>query len=120
MEIQITLASGVDLQKFREALQSQPGFSGSDSQLEIREPTKKWRAIDPTILVAIIGVAGTGLGALVTGLFQIGQQMAAKKFVLEVGGGQKLEVPANTPPEQIDHLLDKLAEMVDVKKISVE
>jgi hypothetical protein len=121
MEIEIKLASGgADVQKFRNALQAQPGFGGSEAQLEIREPQKKWRAIDPTILVAIVGAAGTGLGALITGLFQIGQQVAAKKFVLEMGGGKKLEVPANTPPEQIDRLLDKLGEMGEVKKISVE
>ncbi|HXT62794.1 MAG TPA: hypothetical protein VN696_07145 [Pyrinomonadaceae bacterium] len=120
MEIEITLASGGDLQAFRKALQSQPGFAGSDAQLEICESRKKWRAIDPTLLVAIVGAAGTGLGALITGLFQIGQQVAAKKFVVETGGGQKLEVPANTPPDQIDHLLDKLSQMGEVKKISVE
>lgn len=117
MEIQIT---GKNLQQLKEALESQPGFTASGAQLETREPKTKYRSIDPTLLIAIVGAAGTGLGALITGLFQMGQQIAAKKFVLETHDGNKLEVPANTPAEQIDHLLEKLGQMNGVKKISVE
>lgn len=121
MEIQIKLPStSKDLQQVKEALEAHPDFAASGAHLELREPKKKFRSIDPTLLVAIVGAAGTGLSALIAGLFQIRQQMAAKKFVLETHDGRKLEVPANTPPEQIDHLLDKLGQMGDVKKISVE
>ena len=120
MDIQITLASGEkDLQQLKQALESQPGFGGSEPQLLIKE-RKKFRSIDPTLLVAIVGAAGTGLSALIAGLFQIRQQVAAKKFVLETGSGQKLELPADTPVEKIDHLLEKLKQMDEVKKISVE
>jgi hypothetical protein len=121
MEIQIALRStGKSLQELKAALESQPEISASGAQLELREPKKKFRAIDPTLLVAIVGAAGTSLGALITGLFQIRQQLAAKQFVLETGGGQKLEVPADTPIDQVNKLLDKLKEMGEVKKISVE
>jgi hypothetical protein len=121
MEIQIALTStSKSLEELKEALQSQPGFTGSEAQLEIRQPKKKFRAIDPTLVVAIVGAAGPALAALITGLFQIGQKLAAKKYVLETHDGNKLEVPANTPPEQIDHLLEKLGQMSSVKKISVE
>ena len=120
MDIQITLASGGrDLQQLKQALESQPGFSGSEPELVIKE-RKRFRSIDPTLLVAIVGAAGTGLGALITGLFQIRQQVSAKKFVFETGSGQKLELPADTPIEKIDHLLEKLKQMDEVKKISVE
>lgn len=115
MEIQIKLP-GKNAQEVKHALESQPGFSDSGTQLELR---RKFRAIDPT-LIAILGAAGSSLAALITGLFQLRGQIAAKKFVLETSGGQKLEVPANTPPEKIDHLLEKLKQMDDVKKISVE
>jgi len=121
MEIQIKLTSaGKNLGDLKEALESQPGFIASDTKLELRESKVKFRAIDPTLLVAIVGAAGTGISALIAGLFQIRQQMAAKKFVLETHDGRKLEVPANTPLDQIDHLLDKMGQMGDVKKISVE
>lgn len=121
MEIQIAWPSkSKSLQELKAALESQPDLTASGAQLELRQPEKKFRGIDPTLLVAVVGAAGTGLGALITGLFQLGKEMAAKKFVLETQGGQKLEVPANTPVEKIDHLLDKLRQMDDVKKISVE
>src|SRR5688572_28433627 len=115
MEFQIKLPAKY-AQEVKQALETQPGFSDSGTRLELR---RKYRAIDPT-LVAILGVAVSSLAALITGLFQLRGQIAAKKFVLETGGGQKLEVPANTPVEQIDHLLDRLKQMDEVKKISVE
>jgi hypothetical protein len=119
MEIQITLTAGRrNLQEVKAALESQPAVGASGTRLEIRERKTKYRAIDPNLLVAIVGAAGAGLGALITGLFQIGQQIAAKKFVLETHDGNKLEVPANTSPEKIDELLSKLRES-DVKKITV-
>jgi hypothetical protein len=118
MKIQIKPAlGGKNAEEIKKALESQPGFGVADVELQIG---KKFRAIDPTLLVAIVGAAGTGIGALITGLFQIRQQISAKKFVLETGGGQKLEVPADTPADQIEHLLDKLKQMDEVKKISVE
>ena len=121
MEIQIVVASsGKTLKEVKEALESQANLAGADAQLELRQPKTKFRSIDPTLLVAIVGAAGTGISALITGLFQIRQQMAAKKFVLETHDGRKLEVPANTPVDQIDHLLEKLGQTSDVKKISIE
>ena len=120
MEIQIALSStSKSLEELKAALESQTEVGASGTRLELRTPKQKFRGVDPTLLVAVVGAAGTGLGALITGLFQIGQQMAASKFTLETASGAKLEVPANTPPEQIDHLLEKLGHR-DVKKISVE
>lgn len=112
MQIQIELP-GKNVQEVQQALESQPGFS--DSGIVFR----KFRAIDPT-LIAILGAAGTSLAALITGLFNLRGQIAARKIVLETSDGTKLEVPANTPVDQIDHLLDKLKQPDDVKKISVE
>jgi len=121
MEIQIALAStDKSLDDLKEALESQPGFTGLGAQLEIKQRKKKFRSIDPTLVVAIVGAAGPALAALITGLFQFGQKIAAKKYVLETHDGNKLEVPANTSAEEIGQLLKSLGQMSDVKKISVE
>ena|GEM_PF-1939246 len=121
MEIKIALnTEHASLQEIKQQLETQTGVAGADVRLELREAKVKYRALDPTVLVAIVGAAGTGLGALITGLLQVGQQFAAKKIVLEAQGGQKLEVPASTPLDKIDHLLDRLSQMSEVKKISVE
>jgi hypothetical protein len=121
MEIKIALPSGTrSLQEVKDSLEANANLTASDVQLELRTAKVKYRSIDPTLLVAIVGAAGTGIGALITGLLQIGQQISARKIVLEAQGGQKLEVPANTSLDKIDHLLDRLSQMNEVKKISVE
>lgn len=121
MEIVIALHSkSRPAAEIKESLEQQLAPVASDVQLELRTPKVKYRALDPTVLVAIVGAAGAGLGALITGLLQVGQQMAARKIVLEAQGGQKLEVPADTPVDKIDHLLDRLSRMNEVKKISVQ
>ncbi|MBA3355242.1 MAG: hypothetical protein H0U18_04735 [Pyrinomonadaceae bacterium] len=121
MEIQIALPSGTNsLQEVKEALEANPDYAALDLHLELRTAKVKYRSVDPTILVAIVGAAGTGIGALITGLLQMRQQLSANKVILETQGGQKLEVPANTPLDKIDHLLDRLSQMNEVKRISVE
>ena len=119
MEIQIKLPSGsTNLEEVKESLEA--NLAESDVQLELRTAKVRYRNVDPTLLVAIVGAAGTGIGALITGLLQMRQQVSASKIVLEAEGGQKLEVPANTSLDKIDQLLDRLSHMNEVKKISVE
>ena len=121
MEIQIAVTSNSKpIEELKKSLETQLDPSGSDVKLELRTPKKKYRSIDPTILVAVVGAASAGLGALITGLLQVGQQMAARKIVLEGQGGSKLEVPANTSFEKIDQLLERVNQMGEVKKISLQ
>ncbi|HEV2912524.1 MAG TPA: hypothetical protein VGX92_04330 [Pyrinomonadaceae bacterium] len=121
MEIQIAVTSQKPIEEIKQTLESQLDPNGSDVKLELRKRKAKFRSmIDPTILVAIVGAASVGLGSLITGLLQVGQQLAARKIVLEAQGGAKLEVPANTSLDQIDQYIDRLNQMGEVKKISVQ
>ncbi|MDQ3819860.1 MAG: hypothetical protein M3362_19605 [Acidobacteriota bacterium] len=121
MEIQIAVTSNSkSIEEIKESLENHLAPGGSDVKLEIRTQKVKYRSLDPSVMVAIVGAASAGLGALITGLLQIGQQMAASKITLESQSGAKLEVPANTPSDKIDHLLDRLSQMGEVKKISVQ
>ncbi|HYY58233.1 MAG TPA: hypothetical protein VE842_12945 [Pyrinomonadaceae bacterium] len=121
MEIQIAVTSNSKpIEELKKSLETQLDPSGADVKLELRTRKKKFRGIDPTILVAVVGAASVGLGSLITGLLQVGQQMAARKIVLEGQGGAKLEVPANTSFEKIDQLLERVNQMGEVKKISVQ
>ncbi|HWS55874.1 MAG TPA: hypothetical protein VN228_17170 [Pyrinomonadaceae bacterium] len=106
--------------EIKESLEQQLTPAAADVQLELRQPKVKYRGLDPNVLVAVVGAAGAGLGALITGLMQLRNQMAARKIVLEAEGGQKLEVPADTPMEKLDQLLERLNRMNEVKKISVQ
>lgn len=121
MEIVIALNSrSKPAAEIKESLEQQLTPAASDVQLELRTPKVKFRGLDPNVLVAIVGAAGAGLGALITGLLQVGKEMAARKIVLEAQGGQRLEVPADTPMEKLDQLLERLKQMNEVKKISVQ
>lgn len=121
MEIVIALnAKSRPAAEIKDSLEQQLAPAASDVRLELREPKVRYRGLDPNVLVAVVGAAGAGLGALITGLLQVGQQMAARKIVLEAQGGQKLEVPADTPTDKLDLLLDRLSRMNEVKKISVQ
>jgi len=121
MEIVIALSSkSKPAAEIKESLEQQLTAGAGDVRLELREPKARFRGLDPNILIAIVGAAGTGLGALITGLLQVGKEMAARKIVLEAQGGQKLEVPADTPTDKLDHLLNRLSQMNEVKKISVQ
>ena len=60
----------VTLQEVKESLESSPDYAASDVLLELRTGKARYRSIDPTILVAIVGAAGTGIESLITGLLQ--------------------------------------------------
>lgn len=121
MEIVIALNSrSKPAAEIKESLEQQLAPAAPDVQLELRAPKVKFRGLDPNVLVAVVGAAGAGLGALITGLLQLRQQMGARKIVLEAQGGQKLEVPADTPLDKLDQLLERLDRMSEVKKISVQ
>ena len=68
------------------------------------------------MLVAIVGVAGTALGALISELLKIAQQKNSQVIAIQSKDGAKLEVPADTPFERIDELVKKLR-MMDAPKI---
>ena len=121
MEIVIALNSrSRPAAEIKESLERQLTPGAADVQLELRTPKVKYRGLDPNVLVAVVGAAGAGLGALITGLMQLRNQMAARKIVLEAQDGQKLEVPADTPMDKLDQLLERLGRMNEVKKISVQ
>ncbi len=56
MEIQIALPSGSNvLQDVKESFEANPDYATSDVQLELRAVKVKYRGIDPTILVRLLG-----------------------------------------------------------------
>jgi hypothetical protein len=79
--------------------------------LRIETQGSRFRTLDPSILVAVVGVAGTALGALIAGLLKVSQERASQRIVIQGKDGTKLELPANTPPEKIDELIEKIRKM---------
>lgn len=94
-------------------LETQPLNTNADLSLEVRKNPVIYRGIDPTILVALIGVLGVGIGSLLTGLLQIAQKSKEGKIIMQTHDGQRLEVPSDTTMDEIDQLITKLKKLDD-------
>lgn len=119
MEIVID-SSQISKQQIKDCLEGQPEWSQSTVNLEIRKSPLRLRGIDPNVLVALVGVIGIGLGALITGLLRIVENTKTRSIVLQGKGkaGKRLEIPVDTPPEKIDWLIEKVKEM-DIEHIQL-
>lgn len=96
----------------KEFLTTQLYLNRYDIELEVRTVGVKYRGTpDPTVLVAIVGVAGPAIGALVSGLLEIWRQRLSGTIRFETKEGAVLEIPADTQPEKIDLLIEKLKQM---------
>ncbi|MFX0195168.1 MAG: hypothetical protein ACFFCW_03515 [Candidatus Hodarchaeota archaeon] len=110
MEIQIK-ATKISNDKLLSQLQAYGNNGMAGYKLELRDVSIQLRGIDPTVLVAIVGVVSTGLGALITGLLRVAQQTAAKKIILQSKNGQRIELPSDLSPEKVDEWIEKLKKM---------
>jgi hypothetical protein len=74
--------------------------------LTIRRSEIQFRGIDSTILVASVTAIGTALGAIIGGLLRIAQEAKTRKVVIQGRRGQRLEIPADTDPHELDRWID--------------
>lgn len=73
------------------------------------------RGLDPTILVAIVGATGTGIGSLIVGLFQLVSGQKDEKIVLRSSKGATIEFPANLSSQKLDELILRLNQLEEDK-----
>jgi hypothetical protein len=84
-------------------------WSESGVSLIIEKKTLRFRAtVDPTVLIAVISVVSTGLGALIGGLLNIFKQRQIRKIVIRDKHGRTIEIPAGFDKDKIDELIEKL------------
>lgn len=79
--------------------------------LEVRKREQVFRGLDPTILVAIVGAAGAGLGAIITGLLQIAKQMSSRLITIQSKDGSKLVVPVGISKEELEMLIENVKKL---------
>jgi hypothetical protein len=76
-----------------------------------RKPT---RVLQPAVLVAVVGAAGTALGALITGLLALAKER--KVGVISVSaGGVTIGMPQNASVEQVQRVLELIRSNQDAK-----
>jgi hypothetical protein len=116
MEKRIKIISeSLPIHRIKKLLEAETGWNNSEVSLLVKSRLRS--SIDPAIMVAIIGATGAGLAALISGLLQIVKNSSVKKFVF-VGRHRRLEVPADTPLEEIDILLQKVTKL-DIDEIII-
>jgi hypothetical protein len=76
--------------------------------VELREPPLTFRGADPAIIVAVIGAVSANLTVLIAGLQQLKANGKAQRISIVLASGEKLDVPADWSPEQIDRLVKSL------------
>jgi predicted ribonuclease YlaK len=123
MEMEITIAtnprvmSALDLKEF---LERQPAWKSADVTLSTHKALARTRGLEPTLLVAIVGAAGAGLGALIAGLFQVLREKSAKRIVIQAANGRRMEFPAGLSEAEINVLVEKLKMLDEAPQIIVE
>lgn len=119
MELQITIESNtLSNTEIKQLLEAQPALSDYDIKLELRRMGVTYRgSLDPTVVVAIVGLTGPAIVALISGLLELVKQKnsdkvtaQASKIVFEAGD-RRLEIPVNTRPEEIDQYIEKIKQM---------
>lgn len=95
---------------------SQEYVSDDEITLEIRQSARRLRGVEPAVLVAIVGAAGTALGALVAGVLRLAQDKGSQKIIIVGRSGARIEIPASTQPEMLDKYVD-MAKGLDIERI---
>lgn len=78
---------------------------------------ERTRSLEAAVLIAIVGAAGTALGALITGVLKVAAQKGTRSVVIHGRSGRKIEVPVDTPSERLEEFV-RLAKDLDVDRIT--
>lgn len=92
---------------------------GLDITLVLRPSREGVRNIDPTVLVAIVGMAGTAVGALLGGLFKIMEKTKEQTVTITGKSGRKIQITGKPTQELLDHYV-QIAKELDVDRIEVK
>jgi hypothetical protein len=76
--------------------------------VELREPLLTFRGTDPAVIVATIGAVSANLAVLINGLLQRRTDRKSQRISIELASGDKVDVPADIPPAELDSLIKSL------------
>jgi hypothetical protein len=105
--------AGMTSSQLSAALAEAAGPQGADG-LGLRSSAHDTRTLDPTVVVAAIGLVGTVINVLFTMI----QGRRRARVVVMTATGSRLEAPANISPEELDLFVDKVRRL-DVAHIHV-
>lgn len=109
MEISI-VCDGMHENQLREFLLSHVELTVS-GEISVHAPAPQFRSLDPTVVVAIVGAGSGAIGALLSGVLQLARERRTAKIVLQGSDGTRMEIPADTPSQRLDELVEKVRMM---------
>lgn len=119
MDIRIQVDPSIlSIEELKEYLETMNSVNEGTFALEIRRVDSRVRAIETTVLIAIIGTLGTALGALIGGLLKVAQMASTKKIVIQGRDGTRIEVPADLDDDRIDAIIRRAKEL-DIQQIQL-
>lgn len=101
IEIKSRYMKAAELKRKLEEEQS----NAPEVSLHIHGKSSRFRGGDPNVLIALVGLAGGGLGALINGLMNIAAQRQGSYIEL-TGPDWSVRVPANTPPDELNKMVE--------------
>jgi hypothetical protein len=87
------------------------------SEQDITFRVELTRNVDTGLLVAVVGAAGTVLGALITGILKLASDRGAKNVVLQGKSGRRVEAPTGLPASELEKLIE-MAKGLDIDRIT--
>jgi hypothetical protein len=76
----------------------------SDCTFEIEKRPQRFRNLEGTVLVALVGLAGTGLGTLISGLMNVVAQRQGASIEIK-GVDWSVKVPAGIDKDELNRLV---------------
>lgn len=94
------------------------GSSASPIRLEERRSDEFSMRNDTVLLVALVGAAGTGIGALITGILEIARSVKSRQVTIEGKSGRKISFPADADSRLIEKYIEA-AKTLDAESITL-
>ena len=118
MRIEITTSTDeLTLDEIKTKLEKQIDWNTKAIDLQVGSNSTH-RNIDPTIIVAVLGIIGTSLAPLISGLLDIIKSKKELYIEIHAKDGRILKIPADIDEEKLDRLIQTIQKL-DTEKIEI-
>jgi hypothetical protein len=119
MKIEITTsAEELSLDDIKVGLENQMDWANNSINLQVETNSNANRNLDPTVIVAVLGIVGTGIAPLISGLLNIIKVKRELYIEIHAKDGRILKVPADTDDEKLEKLIQAMQKM-EMERIEI-
>ncbi|MER8895936.1 hypothetical protein [Mesorhizobium sp. M0676] len=103
----------------RASIEKMIADSGVEGGIQLKGHPGAVRSFDASVVISLVGLAGTVLGSLIAGLIKLAGDKDGKKIVITTSNGGHIEIPVGTTPKKLAQYISAL-NGDDVKKLRLE